>query len=61
LPDGVQSIEINSDSIMITTQVSSGINKRDYPSNVPLQGAISNTEGIKKLTFEARQNYVEIS
>ena len=61
LPDGVESIQITSDSVVMTVRVSSGENKRAYDSKVPLQGTISPTEGIKKLSLEAKQNYVEIS
>ena len=61
LPDGVKSIEINSNNIVITTAVSGGQNKRVYESKVPLQGNITLTEGIKKLSLEAKQNYVLIN
>lgn len=62
LPDGVDSIEINSNNIVIITTVSGGgQNKRAYESKVPLQGNITFTEGIKKLSLEAKQNYVLIN
>lgn len=62
LPDGVESIEIDSNNIIITTAVSGGgQNKRAYESKVPLQGNITPTEGIKKLSLEAKQNYVLIN
>jgi hypothetical protein len=62
LPDGVESIEINSDNIVITTIVSGGAqNKRVYESKVPLQGSITVEEGIKKLSLEATQDYVLIN
>jgi hypothetical protein len=61
LPEGVQSIEVNADYIFITTTVSTTTNKRAYNSNVPLQGGITNTPGIKKITLEAKQSYVLIS
>ncbi|MBI3622885.1 hypothetical protein HY212_02280 [Candidatus Pacearchaeota archaeon] len=62
LPDGVQSIEINQDYILITTQTEGGQNKRSFDSQVPLQpGIITPEEGIKKLSIVATANNVVIS
>lgn len=61
LPEGVKEINIVSDHIVLTTRTSSGDNIRAFKSRVPLQGTISATEGIKKLTLEAKANYLEIS
>jgi len=61
LPEGVESVEITTDLIIITVGVSSGENKRGYDSRVPLNGTISSGEGIKKLTLEAKDDYVLIS
>ena len=61
LPDGIKSIEIVSDAIIINTHLSSGDNLRAFDSNVPLQGTISISEGIKKLSVEAKEDYVLIS
>ena len=61
IPAGVKSIEINSDYLIIITTTSSGDNKRVFESRVPLQGEISVSEGIKKLTLEAKEDYVLIS
>jgi len=62
LPEGVESINITQDYyLLITTRVSGGENKRVFESKVPMQGAISPGEGIKKLTLEARSNNVLIS
>jgi len=61
LPDGVESIEINSNSVFITTRVSGALNKRAFDSKVPMQGSISSGEGLKKLSIEAFSDYVSIT
>lgn len=60
LPAGVTNLEINSSYLIITTTVSSGENKRAYKSRVPINGTISSGEGIKKLSLEARESFVQI-
>mgnify|MGYP001561751496 CR=1 FL=1 len=62
IPEGVQSIAVNPDSIVVTTSVSGGTNIRVFESKVPLQGSIINIgEGLRKISLVARENYVEIS
>lgn len=62
LPEGVESVEINSNSIFITTRVSGSLNKRAFDSKVPMQeGSINPGEGLKKLSIEAFSDYVKIS
>lgn len=61
LPQGVKSIEINSNYILIITQTSSGENKKLYASQVALNGAISPSEGVKKLHIKAELGSVSIS
>jgi hypothetical protein len=60
LPEGVNSIGLNSDSLIVNTSVSSGNNVRVFDSKVPLNGTISVSEGKKKLSLEATQSYVQI-
>ncbi len=60
LPDGVESITISNDSIIIETRVSGGRNVRAYESSVPLNGTILPGEGTRKLTLEAKSNFVDI-
>ncbi|HLC78571.1 MAG TPA: hypothetical protein VJH92_05590 [Candidatus Nanoarchaeia archaeon] len=61
IPDGVKSIEINSDHVFVTTIIGNGINTRVYESKVPLNGSIGNVaEGIRKITLEAKQDFVDI-
>jgi len=61
LPEGVKSIEIISNNLIITTSTSSGENKRAFTSRVPLEGAISQGEGMKKLVIKAEVDHVSIS
>ncbi|MBS3085587.1 hypothetical protein J4225_02780 [Candidatus Pacearchaeota archaeon] len=62
LPNGIKSIQINSNNILIVISTSSGDNVREYASRVDLQTTtgISTSEGVKKITLKARENYVEI-
>jgi len=61
LPEGVEDITIMTDQIIITTRVSSGLNKRGFESQVPLSGTITSTMGIKKLLLQANDDDVLIS
>ncbi len=61
LPEGVENISIDSNYLVITTHTSSGENKQSFKSRVPIQGTISSGEGIKKLSLEAKEDYVLIS
>jgi len=61
LPEGIQNIEIISDYLVITMKVSTGENKRAYKSRVPIQGNIAIGEGIRKLSLEAKEDYVLVS
>jgi hypothetical protein len=61
LPEGIENITFESDYLVITARVSSGENRRAFQSKVPIQGSVSSTEGIKKLTLEAKESYVQVS
>lgn len=61
LPDGVQSISLNPDSLIVNTSVSTGDNLRVFESKVPLNGTISISEGKKRLILEATQADVQIT
>jgi len=61
LPEGVSSLEITPTYLIITTRTSSGENRRAFSSKVPISGTISTSEGIKKLTLEATEDYLVIS
>ncbi|MEM3074443.1 MAG: hypothetical protein QW727_00675 [Candidatus Pacearchaeota archaeon] len=61
LPEGVKNIQITENMLVITTETSSGENVRAFNSKVPIQGEITPTKGIKKITFEAKKEYVLIN
>jgi hypothetical protein len=62
LPDGVENIEISGNDLIISTQTSSGLEKRAFSSNVPLElGSISLSFGIKKLEIKAEADKVTIN
>lgn len=61
LPEGVKTIEINTNYIIITTETSSGENKRAFASKVQLTGTISSGEGIRKIHIKAESDRVSIS
>jgi len=61
LPDGVKEIEIDGNNLIVTVSTTSGENKRAYESKVPINGTISTGEGIKRLSLEAKDDYVLIS
>ncbi|MBI2045125.1 hypothetical protein HYT23_03640 [Candidatus Pacearchaeota archaeon] len=62
LPDGVESIQIVSDAVIITTNTGKGNkNIRVFESKVLMQpGSITPSEGIKKLTLTALAGEVSI-
>lgn len=62
LPAGITNLTIEeSDYLVITTRTSSGENVRAFKSKVPINGTITTSEGIKKLTLEAKENFLQIS
>lgn len=61
LPAGVEIINVTQGGLIVSIRVSSGINKRVFPSEVPLNGTITTSEGLKKLVLEARIDDVLIS
>jgi hypothetical protein len=61
LPENVESIDINNNYVTVTMQLSTGQNIRSYETKVPLQGTITTSEGIKKLTLIATEDNVVIT
>jgi hypothetical protein len=61
LPDSVQQITIEDNSIVAYIQTSSGVSITSYRSEVPISGSISSTSGIKTLTLSAETDHVSIS
>lgn len=60
LPEGVKDITIASDQIYISTQMNSGIDKSSFSSNVPLEGVITTSSGIRKIVIKAEGNKTRI-
>jgi len=56
LPEGVKNVTIMENSLIISTQVSSGLEKSSFSSNVPIDGNIAATSGIKKIVVMADGN-----
>ncbi|MBR9705380.1 hypothetical protein GOV12_08250 [Candidatus Pacearchaeota archaeon] len=61
LPDGVTDINISNNNLYVTLQLSSGIEKTSYSSNVPIDGVISTGSGMKKIEISAGQNKTTIN
>jgi len=60
LPEGVSNITIIENSLYIATQVSSGIDRRAYTSQVPINGTITTASGVKTITITAIGNLTQI-
>jgi len=61
LPKGINDITIQDKNVIITSETSSGINKRIFESRVSLSGTIDNSPGTKILSLKAKENFVDIS
>lgn len=61
LPEGVKEITISQNNLFITTQVSSGLEKSSFSSEVPIDGVISTSSGIKKIVIRAEVNKTAIN
>lgn len=53
LPSGVEKIDILEKEILFEVTTTSGLNKISYSSDVPLSGAITNSEGVKRIVITA--------
>jgi len=61
LPEGVNSIEIIENSVVITADMQHGSFKMAFESRVPIQGDINSGAGLKKIKLEALEDSVLIS
>lgn len=61
LPEGVKEITINGKNLIISLQLSSGIERSAFSSNVPIEGNISVSSGIKKIVILAEGNKTKIN
>lgn len=61
LPSGVEGIDIFSNEIIFNITTSSGTTRISYPSNVPLEGSLSSSEGMKIIIVSALPDRVVLS
>ncbi len=63
LPEGVTAVTINdaTDQIVITLETNSGTNIRAFSSDVPIQGTLTSTEGLRSIEIRAEDAYVVIT
>lgn len=61
LPENVKEIEIIENSLVLTFQASSGLNKISFSSQVPISGSININPGLKKIQAVAEETQVVIS
>lgn len=61
LPDGVKDITIMENSLFISTQVYSGLEKSSFSSDVPIEGIITTSSGIRKIVVMAEGNKTVIN
>jgi hypothetical protein len=60
LPDGIKDITIMENSLFISTQLSSNLEKNSFSSQVPIEGNITVSSGIKKIIIKAEENKTRI-
>ncbi len=60
LPEGVKNITLFENNIFISTEIYSGLEKRYFLSNVPIEGNITISPGIKKIVVKAEGNKTRI-
>ncbi|MDP2925047.1 MAG: hypothetical protein Q8N99_01615 [Nanoarchaeota archaeon] len=61
IPEGVNNITVTSNSIVISTYLTTGQEITEFSSKVPLTGSFSFSAGVKTLRLEALSNSVRIS
>ncbi|MDO8508744.1 MAG: hypothetical protein Q7S27_03615 [Nanoarchaeota archaeon] len=61
LPSGVEGIYIGDKQIYVNISAAGGTNRVSFSSNVPINGSISKTEGVKKIKISATRNYVNVT
>lgn len=61
IPERITLIEIINNTIYVSFETSSGPNKVDFPSNVPITGTISSVSGLREIVLEAENTSVSIN
>lgn len=60
LPEGVNSINISDDVMVMSYYTPDGESVRAFRSNVPLNGTIDPGTGVKRLEISAKENFAKI-
>ena len=61
LPAGVTSAEIIENQLVFSIVTSSGVTRIAFTTNVPIQGSLSSSEGVKVITLSAQTDAVVLS
>lgn len=61
LPEGVKEIQIIENTIFISLTTSSGLNKIGFSSEVPINGSLTISPGIKRIEISADDEQVNIN
>jgi|SRR3989344_1334759 len=60
-PENIKTIEIIDNYLIFTITTNSGINKISFSSNVPINGNLTLSPGLKKIEIRAYEDYALIS
>jgi hypothetical protein len=61
IPEGVQSINITGNMVLMKIRISSGVTDIFAISKATMNGSISTSQGIKKIRIRAEESYVNIT
>ena len=61
LPDEIQNVEIIDDSLVISLQLNSGFTKIAFVSEVPIEGSLSNSYGLKNIRLVSDEDKININ
>ena len=61
LPEGVKEIQIIENTIFISLTTSSGLNKIGFSSEVPINGSLTISPGIKRIEISADDEQININ
>jgi uncharacterized protein (UPF0333 family) len=56
IPEGVSNINISNNDLYITTKTASGTDKSLFTSDVPIEGTIQASSGVKRIVIRAEGN-----
>ncbi|MBT4166066.1 hypothetical protein HOE04_03450 [archaeon] len=60
LPEGVESVEIIDDSVVVSLSLNSGFTKVAFISEVSIEGSLSNSYGLKNIQLVSDDNKINI-